>query len=142
VPIGFRQYSASADAFTRAPLIVRDRNGQVTHLRFSNQLRQPIPFDEPELAEWYRAYRLLGRIVADPANHVAFRLRAGDMLFVNNHRVLHSRKAFAIDGPRHLQDVYFSADDIVGRLDQMTGTATSAMMATGASGATTAGGTH
>ena len=138
VLVGFRQYSANADAFTRAPLVVRDRDGHFTHLRMSNALRQPIPFDEPEIAEWYRAYRALGRIVSDPAHHVSFRLNAGDSLFVNNHRVLHARKEFVADGPRHLQDVYFSADDVFGILDQMTGAAKSAMMASGTTGATTA----
>jgi gamma-butyrobetaine dioxygenase len=129
VQVGFRQYSPAADAFTRAPLVVRDHNGQFTHLRFSNQLRQPIPFDEPELGEWYRAYRALGRLVADPANHVSFRLSAGDTLFVNNHRVLHSRKAYVAGGARHLQDVYFNADDVFGSLDRMNGTARNAMVA-------------
>lgn len=128
VPVGHRQYSTTAEGFSRNPLLVRDRNGQVLHLRFSNQLMQPLAFDDPDLAAWYRAYRLLGTIVSDPANHVSFRLSAGDMLFVNNHRVLHSRTAFRPDGPRHLQDIYFDVDDVFGNLARMTGEATDAMV--------------
>ena len=128
VAVGFRQYSTTAEGFTRAALVVRSPSGRFTHLRFSNQLRQPLPFDHPELAEWYRAYRLLGAIVTDPANHVSFRLNAGDMLFVNGYRVLHSRTAFDAAGARHLQDVYFDVDDVVGNLARMTGEATNAMV--------------
>ncbi|MCU1389504.1 MAG: gamma-butyrobetaine dioxygenase [Ilumatobacteraceae bacterium] len=128
VAVGHRQYSTEAEGFSRNPLVVRDRDGHVRHLRFSNQLMQPLEYDDPDLAAWYRAYRLLGTIVSDPANHVSFRLSAGDTLFVNNHRVLHSRTAFVPDGPRHLQDIYFDVDDVMGHLDRMTGEATDAMV--------------
>ncbi len=129
VEVGFRQYSTEADAFTRAPLVVRDRNGRFVHLRFSNQLMQPLAFDDGDLAAWYRAYRLLGAAIADPANHVSFRLSAGDTLFVNGYRVLHARTAYQPDGPRHLQDVYFEFDDVSGHLARMSGEATNAMVA-------------
>ena len=127
IPVGFRQYSAESEGLTRAPMVVMDSAGRFTHLRFSNQLRQPLPVDEPALDEWYRAYRLLGRAVTDPANQVRFRLEAGDTLFVNGLRVLHGRTEFRPDGRRHLQDVYFDVDDVVGNLARLTGEATNAM---------------
>ncbi len=129
VEVGFRQYSTEADAFTRAPLVVRDRFGRFIHLRFSNQLMQPLAYDDSDLAAWYRAYRLLGAAIADPFNHVSFRLSAGDTLFVNGYRVLHARTAYQPDGPRHLQDVYFDVDDVFGHLARMSGEATNAMVA-------------
>ncbi|MEY2400204.1 MAG: gamma-butyrobetaine dioxygenase [Ilumatobacteraceae bacterium] len=128
VEVGFRQYSTEADAFTRAPLVVRDRAGRFVHLRFSNQLMQPLAFDDTDLAAWYGAYRLLGAAIADPANHVSFRLSAGDTLFVNGYRVLHARTAYQPDGRRHLQDVYFEFDDVFGHLARMSGEATNAMV--------------
>jgi gamma-butyrobetaine dioxygenase len=128
VEVGFRQYSIEADAFTRAPLVVRDRAGRFIHLRFSNQLMQPLAFDDADLARWYEAYRLLGAAIADPANHVSFRLSAGDTLFVNGYRVLHARTAYQPDGPRHLQDVYFDMDDVHGHLARMSGEAQNAMV--------------
>jgi alpha-ketoglutarate-dependent taurine dioxygenase len=129
VEVGFRQYSTEADAFTRAPLVVRDRFGRFIHLRFSNQLMQPLAHDDTDLAAWYQAYRLLGAAIADPANHLSFRLSAGDTLFVNGYRVLHARTAYQPDGPRHLQDVYFDVDDVFGHLARMSGEATNAMVA-------------
>lgn len=128
VPVGFRQYSVEADGFTRAPIIVTDPRGRITHVRFSNQLRQPLDIDDPDLGEWYRAYRLFGRAATDPANQVTFRLTAGDTLMVNGLRVLHGRTEFQPHGPRHLQDVYFEVDDVVANLARLTGDATNAMM--------------
>lgn len=130
VEVGFRQYSNDADGFTRAPIVVRDGAGGFKHLRFSNQLMQPLPFDHPDLAEWYRAYRLLGSMVVDPAYEVRFRLNAGDTLIVHSQRVMHARTAFIPNGPRHLQDIYFDVDDVYGILARMTGEATNAMVHT------------
>jgi gamma-butyrobetaine dioxygenase len=129
VEVGFRQYSAAADAFTRAPVVELDRHGRFVHLRFSNQLLQPLAFDDPDLDSWYGAYRLLGAAIADPANHVSFRLDAGDTLFVNGFRILHARSAYRPDGRRHLQDVYFDVDDVCSHLDRLDGQAENRMMA-------------
>ena len=128
VEVGFRQYSTTADGFGRSPLVVTDPHGRFSHLRFSNQLMQPLPFDHPRLAEWYRAYRALGRAITDPANQVHFRLQSGEMLFVNGYRMLHARTAFVTDGPRHLQDVYFNIDDVHSVIAMLTGEATNAMV--------------
>ncbi len=128
VDVGFRQYSDEADGFHRSPLVVRDASGRFTHLRFSNQLMQPIEFNHPRLADWYRAYRQLGQLIHDPANQLQFRLTAGDMLMVNGYRILHARKAFQLDGPRHLQDVYFCAQDIFDQLAKMKGLAVDGMV--------------
>ena len=128
IDVGFRQYSTEADGFTRAPLVRRDAAGRFVHLRFSNQLLQPLPFDHPRLAEWYSAYRALGELIHRPENHISFRLNAGDMLLVNGYRVLHAREAFRPDGPRHLQDVYFCVDDVFSNVAQLMGNAVNAMV--------------
>ena len=128
VEVAFRQYSDAADGFTRMPLVRRDAAGRFSHLRFSNQLMQPLPFDHPELRAWYRAYRSLGRVITDPANQIRFRLNGGDMLIVSGERVLHARTAFQPDGPRHLQDVYFNVDDVFSGIARLTGEARNAMV--------------
>lgn len=128
VLVGFRQYSSESDGFNRAPLVVRDPLGRFTHLRFSNQLMQPLAYDHPDVDEWYRAYRKLGEIIHRPENRVEFRLEGGQMLMVNGCRILHARNAFVPDGPRHLQDVYYSSQDVLDNLAYLVGDAVDGMV--------------
>jgi gamma-butyrobetaine dioxygenase len=128
IEVGFRQYSDDADGFSRSPLVRRAPDGRFTHLRFSNQLMQPIDPGHPLIDQWYVAYRKLGRLIHDRSNSISFRLRGGDMLLVNGYRILHARDAFVADGPRHLQDVYFTTQDVSDRLAHLRGQAVNAMV--------------
>jgi len=124
IPIAFREHSDTAESWTREPLIRIDSLGNVTGLRFSNQLMQPMsPFD-PDVQEFYEAYHLLARAICDPANQIEFRAEPGTMQFLHGHRVLHSRRAFdGSSGARHLQDTYFDFDDVASLVALMSGDA-------------------
>ncbi len=116
IPVAFREHSDTAESWARAPLIRQDSHGTVTGLRFSNQLMQPLPPDQPLLDEWYQAYHGLARIIADPKNQVRFRSEPGDMQVLHAHRMLHARHGFdGTSGNRHLQDTYFEYDDLAAR---------------------------
>ena len=128
VEVGFRQYSTEADAFTRAPLVVRDRDGPFRPPALLQPVDAALASMTPTLPAGTTPIDL-GSAIADPGNHVVFRLSAGDTLFVNGYRVLHARTAYKPDGPRHLQDVYFEMDDVFGHLARMSGEATNAMIA-------------
>lgn len=112
--VAFRQFSETAETWTEAPLIRRSRSGAVTHLRFSNQLLQPLdPFDS-ETDRFYNAYHRLCSIVMDERMHHRYRTEAGQMTILHGHRVLHGRTAFEPDsGVRHLQDAYFEFEDLM-----------------------------
>jgi len=113
VPIAFREHSDTAESWTRAPMVRLDSHDEIVGFRFSNQLMQPLDPTLPEVAEWYQAYHLLSRRLADPANQVSFRTNAGEMQMLHAHRVLHARRGFdGTTGARHLQDTYFEYDDI------------------------------
>jgi gamma-butyrobetaine dioxygenase len=54
---------------------------------------------------------------------LTFKTETGDLLTVHGHRVLHGRLAFDPDsGARHLQDVYMEYDDLMDRLNVLSGT--------------------
>lgn len=95
----------------RSPVIELDRHGVLRQLRFSPRLDMP-PLAEPEvLTAWFRARRSLSEWFADPAHHLEFKMAAGDVLVVDNHRVLHGRRPFdASGGRRHLQGCYIDHD--------------------------------
>ncbi|MEX2630054.1 MAG: TauD/TfdA family dioxygenase [Tistlia sp.] len=113
----WRMFSEKGDIVGRAPMITLDPEGRITLVRFSNQLMQPLQI-APELVEpFYEAYRILARMIEDPANQVVMRMSSGDLVTTHNHRVLHGRKAFdPASGARKLQLSYMDFDDLLSRI--------------------------
>ena len=73
--------------------------------------RWPVP-ELADLPGFYRAYRHFTRLLFDPANAVVFKLAPGDLLLLDNRRVLHGRKAFDGAGERWLQGCYADKDGL------------------------------
>ena len=121
VQVGHRLFSEARETYARAPLIRLDPTGNVEGFRFSNQTIQPLPLDEPRLAEWHIAYAELTRRLSDLANTVTFKLQPGDAYLTHAHRVLHGRAAFSEGGERCIRDAYFEFDNVLGLIDQLTG---------------------
>ncbi len=121
VEVGFRQFSDGVETYTAAP-IVRRRGGRIVHLRFSNQLMQPIDPFGPDADAFTGAYHRLCTTVLDPDLHLRYRTEAGQISVLAGHRVLHGRAAFdPTSGRRHLQDAYFELDDLFGKADLARG---------------------
>ncbi len=115
-PVTFQLFSDTEDTIATAPMVQLDPHGTVTGFRFSNQLASPIDVPFEDMAEFYRAYRTLGRMIDSPEAKVVFKAADGDLLTVHGHRVLHGRLAFEPGtGERHLQDVYMEFDDLMAR---------------------------
>lgn len=115
VAIRHRLYSASADTRHVAPRIVLDADGELAILRYANWTPQPLqPGHFDDVPAFYRAHRQFAAIVNDPGNVAEIRPQPGDLLLVNNQRVLHGRRAFELgQGERHFQQVYMELDDLL-----------------------------
>ncbi len=60
---------------------------------------------------YYRGRRWLAEALNDPARRIEYRMSAGEVLVVDNHRVLHGRTSFdPTRGHRHLQGCYIDHD--------------------------------
>lgn len=116
MPVPFREFDQDTETYTVAPLVRREADGNISGIRFSNQLMQSVDPGQPQAGEFYRAYRELCCRIIDPAARSAFRLHGGEILIVAAHRVLHGREAFEPTGKRHLQDAYFELDNIRNQL--------------------------
>lgn len=90
-------------------------------LHTDNPYRDPVPtlqsMEPPDMAtdvlhEWYRAYRSLCAILADPGSAMEITLEPSDLVVFDNRRVLHGRSAFAVTDRRHLQGCYADIDAI------------------------------
>jgi hypothetical protein len=69
--------------------------------------------DPTHLRKTISALAKLDKIINSDANILELKLAPGELLMVNNHRVLHGRKAFTVGaGHRHFQQVYMEVDDI------------------------------
>ncbi len=114
--VEFRLWSKKADTMSMSPPVILDERGELALLRYANWTVQPlktVPFDR--FPDWYDAYRALAEQINAPENRVSYRCSPGEMLLINNHRVLHGRDAFDDGlGRRHFQQVYMELDDLSG----------------------------
>ena len=111
VMVEFR-YDIGTDVVSeRAPIIDLRPDGTLRQLRYSPRLDFVPALDFDTLDRFYAARRWLGEWLNDPRHTVEFKMRAGDVLVVDNHRVLHGRRPFdPTSGHRHLQGCYIDHD--------------------------------
>lgn len=95
----------------RGHLLEYDRFGRFRRIRFNTKLDAAVPRPGDDLDAFYLGRRWLTEWLNDPAHQVTFRLEPGDVMFMDNLRVLHGRTAFDPSrGRRHLQGAYIDHD--------------------------------
>jgi gamma-butyrobetaine dioxygenase len=110
-PVQFRYRDANSEITASAPLIELDATGRARVVRFSPRLDY-VPLQPPaELARFYRARRALDQLLRSPERELRFLLAAGDLMMMDNQRLLHGRTGFdPAEGHRHLQGCYIDID--------------------------------
>jgi gamma-butyrobetaine dioxygenase len=106
------RYDMGSDVVVgHAPIIELALDGSLRQIRFSPRLDFPPAVDAEVLDAWFGARRRLFERLNDPRCQVEFKLAAGDVIVVDNHRVLHGRRPFDLSaGHRHLQGCYIDHD--------------------------------
>ncbi len=117
-PLTFRYRDrVTTDITFRVPLIQLDDRGAVREVRYSNALLAPIDVAPDQMAATYRAVRAFGRLLHGTRFLAQTRLVPGDVMCMDNYRLLHGREAFDPNsGPRQLQGCYVDRDDFLSRL--------------------------
>jgi gamma-butyrobetaine dioxygenase len=114
--VGFRYRADGVDLRARFPVLRPGADGAPAEVRWNTRSCEPFAF-EPGLTEaYYRAYRGFGRLVTDPLLTRRAALVAGDVVVMDNLRVLHGRTAIVSPGARHLQGCYADRDGLRSRL--------------------------
>jgi gamma-butyrobetaine dioxygenase len=114
--IGFRYRGSGVDLRARFPVLRLGADGEVAEVRWNTRSCEPFDFG-PRLARaYYGAYAAFGRLLADPLLARRLRLRPGDVLVMDNLRVLHGRTRIESPGERHLQGCYADRDGPRSRL--------------------------
>lgn len=109
--VRFRYRDQSTELVASAVPIELDVGGRVRSIHFSPRL-DFVPLLPPEeLTAYYRARRVLDRLLRDAEFEIRFLLNAGDLVMFDNCRLLHGRTAFdPAEGLRHLQGCYIDID--------------------------------
>ena len=106
-----------------APAVALNADGTLERLRYNpRSLQQVCTDDETVRAAWRDAWDRLGARLAAPVFGVTFDMTAGDMVLMDNRRVLHGRTAFEASGAvvRHLQGGYADMDGVYSTLRRLT----------------------
>jgi gamma-butyrobetaine dioxygenase len=110
-PVRFRYRDAATELVASAPPIELDVTGRVQAVHFSPRL-DFVPLQPPaELARYYRARRAFDHLLRSPEFEIRFLLDAGELVMMDNRRLLHGRTGFdPAEGLRHLQGCYIDID--------------------------------
>ena len=116
IPRQFR-YSDDVSHFEwQTPIVRLDEHGEVSGIRFN--IRAESVFSAPaDLIEpYYHAYRKFVELLNDERFRLQIKLKPGDLLAVDNERVLHGRTGFDEGySQRHLQGAYIDRDELQSR---------------------------
>ena len=109
--IEFRYDIGTDVKIAHAPLIDLHPDGSLRQLRYSPRLDYAPAADAEVLDVYYRGRRWMADQLNSPSRQIDVRMDAGDVLVVDNHRVLHGRSSFdPTRGHRHLQGCYIDHD--------------------------------
>jgi gamma-butyrobetaine dioxygenase len=118
-PVTFAHADAVTEMRTTSPVIGTDPHGRIREIRFASAFMHPLRLPPDHLVSFYAAYRAFAELLGSPALTVAFRLRPGDCLVIDNTRVLNGRTAFTDASPRHLQASWADLDGLASQLAMM-----------------------
>ena len=110
-PVRFRYQDEVTELVASAVPIERDTRGGLVAIHFSPRL-DFVPLQLPgELDAYYRARRAFDLLLRSPEFEIRFLLAAGELLMIDNRRLLHGRTGFdPAEGVRHLQGCYIDID--------------------------------
>lgn len=110
-PVTFRYHFGDEDLVSRATILERAADGSFAGVRHSDRLDFVDAVDLGDLDRFYRARAAFCRLVSDQRRRALFLLHEGDLLMMDNRRLLHGRLSYQLDsGLRHLQGCYIEHD--------------------------------
>jgi gamma-butyrobetaine dioxygenase len=98
-------------------LIQLDDEKRTKQVRFSTRLDYVPALEKNELEKFYKARKLIADLYASSKFEIRFKLEKGDLLMMDNHRLLHGRTSYDIrEGKRYLKGCYIDHDSTEGKL--------------------------
>lgn len=101
------------DIRARQRVIELDRFGAVAGLTISQHLLDVLDLPQRQLDAYYPALRRFGRLLRDPKYLLRYRLKAGECVVFDNHRIVHGRDAYTAEsGQRYLRGTYVERGEV------------------------------
>jgi len=98
-------------------LIELDENKKVKQVRYSTRLDYVPALNKKKLEKFYEARKLIAELYASTKFEIRFKLEKGDLLMMDNHRLLHGRTSYDVnEGKRYLKGCYIDHDSTEGKL--------------------------
>lgn len=112
--IGFRSIEEDSHLVAYGPIISLDRDYEVSGVRFDEDAIAPLDLDPGMVGEFYRSLITFGEQVNNPARAILQHLEPGEVLVLDNHRMLHG-----MTGLTGLRRAAISRDVFHGQLRQL-----------------------
>jgi gamma-butyrobetaine dioxygenase len=117
LPVPFGTKDREYDHRFCAPILEHNTAGELTTVRHTYWLRTPMQGEFDTLKHFYAAYHRFQELTNDPANQLRFRLEPGQLMAMDNRRILHGRAAFdPQSGKRLLRGCYGEREELESRL--------------------------
>ena len=116
VPVWFRFQDASVDFAAERALLAMDPHQQFHSICYNDRYITPLPLRGPQLKKFYPAYRRFAALLEEPARQVVYQMQPGDLLLLDNRRILHGHTALGGESPHYLQGCYLDTDGLYSSL--------------------------
>ena len=115
--INFRFSDTKTDLRSRVPMIELNDNNEIVKVRYNNRSIDTIKLPTNKIRHFYKAYRHWSEIIERDDLKIIFKLSEGDLMLLDNTRIMHARTAFSKKGKRHLQGAYTDLDGLYSQLN-------------------------
>ncbi|MTH98852.1 TauD/TfdA family dioxygenase [Roseibium sp. RKSG952] len=101
------------DMRARQRVIELDEHGAISGVTISQHQADIFDLPQRDLDRYYPAFCRFGRMMQDEKYLMRFRLKAGECIAFDNHRIVHGRAAYvANSGDRHLRGCYIDRGEL------------------------------
>ena len=115
--INFRFSDTKTDLRSRVPMIELNDNNEIVKVRYNNRSIDTINLPTNKIRHFYKAYRHWSEIIERDNLKIIFKLSEGDLMLLDNTRIMHARTTFSKKGKRHLQGAYTDLDGLYSQLN-------------------------
>ena len=112
-PMSFANKSASSDYRIDLPIFNHDNKGKLSEVRWTCWLRSPLRGELSYMKKVNDAQKYFYKLANDSRFKIEFKMNPGDMMCMDNRRILHGRTSFLQNsGSRWLRGCYMERDEL------------------------------